>query len=313
MTGRATLYRLFGLAVRSDLELPELPAAAEEAVADVEVRLAAPGAAGPDEGSVTLEDGALMLAVAGIGRYRVRDGREIVVEPAPEASGRNVRLFLLGSAFGALLHQRGLLPLHANAVEVEGRAIAFLGPSGAGKSTLAGWFHRRGLRVLADDVCVVGFGEGGEPFVQGGLPRLRLWRDALERDGRSPGNFELSYDGADKYDVPTGEDPLLGPLPLAQLYLLARAEEGAEPSIGPVTGAAAAAVLMANTYRAGFVRLLGATERHLRDCAALAERAPLFRAERRWGTDRFEAEARRLEAHARAILGGGAPGEAGFP
>ena len=82
---------------------------------------------------------------------------EIVAEPRQGVPDSNVRLFLLGSAMGALLHQRGLLPLHTNAVEVGGRAFAFMGKSGAGKSTLAAWFHDRGFRIVADDVCVVGF------------------------------------------------------------------------------------------------------------------------------------------------------------
>ena len=62
---------------------------------------------------------------------------------APGASSRNVRVFLLGSAFGALLHQRGLLPLHANAVEVDGRAVATLIRFGRFDETATGFRARR--------------------------------------------------------------------------------------------------------------------------------------------------------------------------
>src|SRR4029079_11482739 len=58
----------------------------------------------------------VLLNVTGNARYLVRNGQEIVVDPVPGGSERNVRLFLLGSALGILCHQRGLLPLHANAV-----------------------------------------------------------------------------------------------------------------------------------------------------------------------------------------------------
>ena len=78
-----------------------------------------------------------------------------------------------------ILHQRSLLPLHANAMVVEGRAIGFMGHPGAGKSTLAAWFHDRGFDVLADDVCVVTPGPDGRPLAHPGIPRLRLWREAL--------------------------------------------------------------------------------------------------------------------------------------
>jgi hypothetical protein len=69
-----------------------------------------------------------MLTVPNIGRYLVRDGREIIVDPAPDAPDRDVRLFLLGSTLGILCHQRGLLPIHANAIVVGGGAVAFSRP-----------------------------------------------------------------------------------------------------------------------------------------------------------------------------------------
>lgn len=141
-----------------------------------------------------------------------------------------MRLFLLGSAFGALLHQRGLLPLHANAVEIDGRAFAFMGPSGAGKSTLAAWFHRQGDSVIADDVCVVGFGGDGRSFAAPGLPRLRLWAEALELMGGDSANYDRSYVGNDalteKFDVPMGEVATArSNIELGALYLLNRGDE----------------------------------------------------------------------------------------
>ena len=125
-------------------------------------------------------EGGALLVVDKTARYFVADGSRIVVQPEEGASSRNVRLFLLGSAFGLLLHQRGLLPLHANAVEIDGRAVAFAGGPGAGKSTLAAWFSDRGFALIADDVAVIDF-EGKTPIIQPGLPRLRLWERAIER------------------------------------------------------------------------------------------------------------------------------------
>ena len=114
----------------------------------------------------------VMLTVDGVGRYLVRGGAEILVDAAGGAAERDVRLFLLGSALGILCHQRGLLPLHANAVVANGAAYAFAGHSGAGKSTLAAHFAQAGYEILCDDVCVISFDEAGQPLAWPGLPRL---------------------------------------------------------------------------------------------------------------------------------------------
>jgi serine kinase of HPr protein (carbohydrate metabolism regulator) len=209
-----------------------------------------------------------------------------------------VRLFLLGSALGALLHQRGLLPLHANAIEMDGKAVAFCGHSGAGKSTIAAWFHDRGGRILTDDVCVIGFDAAGRALAYPGIPRLRLWREALEATGRDAGDYRRSFDAIDKYDVPSDRHAL-EPLPLAAIYLLRQAEaEG--PSIERLQGVDAVETIVSNTYRGAYLKTIGRTGEHLAACLRIARQVPVFRAERLWGFDRFDEQAEALRAHAEA-------------
>jgi hypothetical protein len=251
--------------------------------------------------SVTPE-GAL-LHIPDVARYWITAGREIVFEPIEAASARNVRLFLLGSALGAILHQRGLLPLHANAIVVNGRAIAFMGHPGAGKSTMAGWFHDRGYPVLADDVCVVTPAADGAPLAHPGIPRLRLWREALEASGRTPDGYELSFDDMDKYNVPIGQE-VRHAVPLDHVYLLEQAAAGTGGEIRRLQGVAAVDALVANTYRGTYLPLMGGTQRHFMTCVDLVRRLPVFAASRAWGFDRFDEEAGRIERHARDLIGG---------
>ena len=105
-----------------------------------------------------------------VARYLVSGGCEITVEPHPAADAKDVRLFLLGSAMGALLHQRGVWPLHGSAVAIQHGAVLFVGAKGSGKSTLAGAFHQRGFQVLSDDVCAVTVGDDGMLPGVAGLP-----------------------------------------------------------------------------------------------------------------------------------------------
>lgn len=301
MADLAYRYRLFGLSVQSEIPLPELVADSGNGAADVRISLGTI-ATNPDaEAGLHVEEDEALLVIPPAGRFLTRAGREMRIEPADGVSPRNLRLYLLGSAFGAILHQRGLLPLHANAVVVEGRAIGFMGHPGAGKSTLAAWFHDRGFDVLADDVCVVTRGPDGRPLAHPGIPRLRLWREALEAGGRDASAYERSFDDMDKYTVPTNLERTLPAVPLSHLYLLEKAEENS-PSIERLEGSAAVEAMIANTYRGAYVRLMGHTRQHLLACAELARTVPVFRARRRWGFDSFDAEGAALEAHARQLI-----------
>jgi hypothetical protein len=293
-------YRLFGLSVQSEVPLPELVADPGTEAADVRVCVRTIAHAPDAPAGLHIEGDEALLVIPAIGRFLSRGGREMLVEPAPRVSPRNLRLYLLGSAFAAILHQRNLLPLHANAVVVEGRAIGFMGYPGAGKSTLAAWFHDRGFDVLADDVCVVTPGPGGAPLAHPGIPRLRLWREALEAGGRDASAYERSFDDMDKYTVPTDLERALPAVPLSHLYLLEKAEDG--PSVTRLEGSAAVEAMIANTYRGAYVRLMGLTRQHMLACAELARTVPVFRARRRWGYDNFDAEGAALEAHARQLI-----------
>jgi hypothetical protein len=295
----AGIYRLFGFNLRSEIGLAGLAPDAFEATAEVDVAFGnvPPGEYAPGYSAVA--EGTLLF-VPKVGRYLIREGREILVEPAAGASERNLRLFLLGSAIGALLHQRGLLPLHANAIDLGGRAAAFSGHSGAGKSTIAAWFHDRGYPILADDVCVIGFDDSGRALAYPGIPRLRLWREALEASGRDTGAYDRSFDDMDKYDVPTLGDSKLEPIPLAAIYLLRKAEDDGDAAIDRLIGVDAVETLISNTYRGGYLRTIGRTADHLAACLRVVRSVPVFRAKRLWGFERFDEQARQLHDHASA-------------
>jgi hypothetical protein len=306
MADNAFSYRLFGLRVRSELPLPELgPVTAAEAP-DVRIVRGRVDSTGDEPFGLTVRGDSALLNIRGIGRFGIERGSGMTVEPAPGASERNVRLFLLGSAFAAILHQRGLLPLHANAVVVEGRAVAFMGHPGAGKSTLAAWFHDRGFPVLADDVCVVTWDEAGRPLANPGIPRLRLRPEAIEASGRNIGDYEPAFDDRDKFNVPTDRGGAREAVPLHHLYLLERSDSGGE-DFDRLAGAAAVEALVANTYRGGYLPLMEGTGAHLLACARLARGVPVFEARRRWDLSGLDASSAALEAHARRLISGDPP------
>jgi hypothetical protein len=240
--------------------------------------------------------------VKDVGRFLIKDGQEVIIDAAPGVSERNLRVYLLGSAFGALLHQRGLLPLHANAVLIEGRAFAFIGRSGAGKSTLAAWFQEQGHVVLADDVCAVALSTDQRPLVLPGVPRLRLWKDAIEHAGHDSRNFERSFDGFDKFDMPAPREGEQEAAPLAGCYWLREPQADETSRIDRLTGARAVEVLIANTYRGQFATLLGRGIPHMQSCVRLARTVPVYQAIRRKSRGEFVSVARQFRRHALELL-----------
>ena len=294
-------YWVFGLMVRSEFELPELIPDESEAAPDVAITA---GAVEGDWGPGLHSDQAsLVLVVPEVARFRISDGKSIVVEALPDVPQRNVRLFLLGSAFGALLHQRGLLPLHANAIDFSGKALAFMGESGAGKSTLAAWMHDRGHRVIADDVCVVRFEQPNGVMVSPGIPRLRLWREALTLTGRRPEDYEPSYSGDpsfDKFDVPAVAAFARDSVELRSVVILDSGDEVRVERLGSV---AAAEAVFSHTYRGQMIAQAGSTQVHWQSCVRLVREIPIYRWQRVRGLDQLDSQIRTLVDHLEQEMG----------
>jgi hypothetical protein len=143
-------YRGAVLAVASEIELPgAVPTPGADAAA-ITVRAAPVPAALQDAtargATWQIAGKRFLFQVPGVARFLLSGGNEIVFEPAPGVDGGDVSIFLIGTVFGILLHQRGEIVLHASAVRVAGKAVLFCAPSGSGKSTLAA-AGRRGAPV----------------------------------------------------------------------------------------------------------------------------------------------------------------------
>ena len=136
-------YQAFGLAIRSELHLPEL-VGGRAGKYEVNILFSRPDGAGPldrfSETTLRVTNGEAYFSYAGIGSFLIRAGQQILIDPAPGVDEGSLRLFLLGNVLGTLAFLRGFLVLHGSAVAIDGRGVAFLGHSGEGKSTMAAAF-----------------------------------------------------------------------------------------------------------------------------------------------------------------------------
>jgi hypothetical protein len=193
-------------------------------------------------------------------RLQYKDGTEFLIEKTgsqvwgtwPEPwTLEDTAVYLLGPVFGFLLRLRGVVCLHASAIEVDGRAIVLQGPAGAGKSTTAAAFARLGLPVLSDDIVAVG--ERREGFmVRPGNPRLRLWPDSVRALFGNPDALPRLTPNWDKcyFDLaaPRSESELRS-LPLDAVYMLSmRQDNESAPCISGTAARESLIDLIANTY-----------------------------------------------------------------
>jgi hypothetical protein len=274
-------YTAYGLNISSCIPCPELSPGS--GTPDVTISYGAV----PDSLDTTRDKGPayeanpdeLLFSIDGVAKYMVSQGREILIERAATAEDSEVRLFLLGSAFGALLFQRGLLPLHGSAIKAHGGCVVILADPGLGKSTLAGVFRNRGYRIVADDVCVVSIAEDGAPLVLPGYPQLKLGMDVANELSEDPDLLVRIHPRVEKVGLRLQEDFYHDPLPLRHLYVLETSAHG-EFNLEPLKGVEKLTAIINNTYRLFFIEGLGVKASHFKQCVAVAKQTPLTRVTR---------------------------------
>jgi HPr Serine kinase C-terminal domain len=164
----------FGLDLRGPLALPGLVGTAPglpelrlQVVNSDELDAIWSGAATPGSWRGTLRDGSeltirrgrdgdLLFGYGEAARYLLDpQGVRLLCAPADPGSLAWQRV-LLSRVLPVVAIARGYEALHAAAVQTPAGVVGILGASGAGKSTLAAELVRRGHRLVADDVLVVG-------------------------------------------------------------------------------------------------------------------------------------------------------------
>ena len=295
-------YRVYGLAVASDIELPELQACRHDGPHDLAIRM---GDVPEHLDEVRHQSPwfqanarACLITVPGLCRLHVDAGREVTVDCRLQGNGggvatADVRLYLLGSAMGAALHQRGTLPLHVSAVRAANGIWAFTGPSGAGKSTLSATLHLRyGLQLVSDDVSALRLDQP-QPLVFPGPRKLKLWQDAADHLCCDPGALVQDLSGTPKFQLYLGDADGdgradTGPEALRALVLLERSPEPCAPSLDLLSGAKAFDVCLTAVYRPYMADWYRPRQAVMADLLTLCSRVRIYRFRRHWSLDAMD-------------------------
>lgn len=218
------------------------------------------------------EEAVVYLKDAGV--FLVQGGRQIVVIPAPEASEHLIRLALVGTVMAILLHQRGLLVLHASVVNMQGGAVAFLGNSGEGKSSMAAALYARGYCIITDDVAPVSWDQG-KAAICPGFPQIKLSREVADCLGYHSNELQLLHPQLKKRGYRLRQDFPQLPLPIRRIYVL---ESGDEVKIEPLKPHETVMELSRHSRLTSLVHAGEAS--HFLGCAKLAKEFNVYRLQR---------------------------------
>ena len=217
-------YNTYGLNLHSEISLPELLSEDGTNPPDATIQFGNVGRypAQPDSsrGCFFATGEEAFFHWPEYGTYLVKEGNTILVEASPKAEERMLRLVILGVAMGVLLHQRGILTLHASAVCIHGAVVAFVANKKGGKSTTAAALHALGHAVVADDVVALNTACDGPPQVIPGYPQLKIWPDVAEALGEDIEEMPRLHPKLDKLAHLTNHDFPQFPLPLKRIYIL---------------------------------------------------------------------------------------------
>jgi hypothetical protein len=286
------VYTAYHLCIHS--EIPLLETMATTGAADVTVRLGGLEAIARD----SVDGGQQFLGyMPGSGKFLIRAGEEIIIDPDPETSMEALRAIVLGPAMSVILRQRGRLVLHASAVVIEDRAIAFMGGSGWGKSTLANAFHQAGHALLTDDVLAVNL-QTTPPLIYPAFPQQRLWSTAATALGHQVTDLAPLHDQTPKLAYGCDLGFCQEPRPLHHLYVLAK---GPEHSITPLTPQTAFTEITRHTRGVAILKTPEFVSSHLHQCTQLLKTTPVFRFTRKPSLADLPTLVAMVKAHLEAV------------
>lgn len=275
-------YRVYGLNIESEIELPELVSINNviHEMSDVSISYGSM----PEVVKIDIERGQrckfsknqIWFCIKETAIYYICNGKTIVVEPYNNYDEEKVRIFLLGSALGMLLIQRNIVAIHGSAIEINGRVVVITGESGSGKSTLAAAFLTKGYAFLADDVSAVTIDKDEEYLVNPAYPKQKLCLDAIKKLELNMDKFLMIDTERNKFSAFINNNFINHSAPLRTVIELSVGDVNI-PEINKVQGMDKLRVIIKNIYRTELLNYIGFDQIFFKSCIDLASKVEVYR------------------------------------
>lgn len=271
-------YSAFHLAIQSALAFPELlPSTTALLTPDITIQYGAvskEGLSHPTTRGLFYQatEQTFWLHVPKIAHFLMEEGTQLTIDPTQGIDEDSLRVFILGSCFGALLMQRNLLLLHGNAIQINNVCVSFVGHSGAGKSTLSAAFFKRGYGILADDVCAITHTGQVVPS----FPQIKLWQDAAHHLEIDTSTARKIRPAIEKYAIPLNTRFQPNALPLKVVYSL-QSHNIDKIQLESLHGIKKLSPIQNHTYRKSYLKGLLRDKTHWVRCAELAKQTAVVR------------------------------------
>ena len=222
----------------------------------------------------------MLIRIKGVADFEVSAGRQIRIWPTVGTAEKDIEIFLFGMVWGALCHQRGILPLHASAIVSAGRITAFAGRSGIGKSTAAALLNSFGYPLVADDILPVSLGQSSVPGAWPFLRRLKLSRDSIAQLALRPTELVGERLEKERYFVSPKRIADDRWHRLERIYMLETDPNISGVAIDQIAGDEAVRAIVDQTYRLDCIFDASQFGDHLAFCTRLAAKVAIYRLRR---------------------------------
>jgi hypothetical protein len=204
------------------------------------------------------------------------DGSRVQVRVMGEATEDEVQALLLTNVIPLALNQAGHEIIHACAVEISGKAVAFVGQQGFGKSTLSAALVKRGYKLLTDDALRI---STGDSIVRAypSFPEIRLEKKNLLRFTTKDQAARFQAALFEKKRMPV-KNFVAQALPLGAVYLINTQKKTEVVRVTPAGPAEAFRGLLENSFRLDLFNPLR-MHREMDTLSKIAQTTPAWRLE----------------------------------